>query len=175
MVTQKSGDQLRVFQGESEAEAYNRIVKKLYDIGRPEDNHLGIPTPMIDMIGTGSDKDTGSTEQPSTKPSVTPSATQIQPTAASPGATVVSTPSPTPMLKRESRTCSSPASSPLNLMGRIEDWGVKPNTVVEKISLSVTDVTGAELKTILSKLPESVSYTLDVQIEQDSTDGHTPP
>jgi len=162
IVTQKSGDPLRAIPGESETEAYNRIVNKLYDMDRPQDNYLAIPTSLIDAGGTTQQKDTDTG-----RPSVT---TQTSPGTIAPGTPRIPSGSvaavPLPKPKRESQVCSCPATSPLNLAGRMDAWGIAPDTVIDKISLSTTDVTGADLKIILSKLPENVSYTLDVQIGQ---------
>jgi hypothetical protein len=67
---------------------------------------------------------------------------------------------------------SNPATSPLNLIGKIEGWGIGPATKVAEVSIKVSTaqgsiITGAQLKDLLKKLPEGMSFELHLEKEDD--------
>lgn len=62
---------------------------------------------------------------------------------------------------------SNPATSPLNLIGKIEAWGIGPATKVSEVSIKVSAATGAQLKELLKKLPEGLNYELNLEKEAD--------
>lgn len=62
---------------------------------------------------------------------------------------------------------SNPATSPLNLIGRIENWGIGPATRVAEVSIKVPAATGAQLKDMLKKLPEGMTFELNLEKEDD--------
>lgn len=67
---------------------------------------------------------------------------------------------------------SNPATSPLNLIGKIEGWGIGPATKVAEVSIKVStaqgpQITGAQLKELLKKLPEGMSFELNLEKEDD--------
>ncbi|WP_288127761.1 DUF499 domain-containing protein [Thiomonas sp.] len=62
---------------------------------------------------------------------------------------------------------SNPATSPLNLIGRIEGWGIGPATKVAEVSIKVSTATGAQLKELLKKLPEGMTFELNLEKEDD--------
>lgn len=62
---------------------------------------------------------------------------------------------------------SNPATSPLNLIGKIEGWGIGPATKVAEVSIKVSAATGAQLKELLKKLPEGMSFELNLEKEDD--------
>ena len=67
---------------------------------------------------------------------------------------------------------SNPATSPLNLIGKIEGWGIGPATKVAGVSIKVStaqgsQMTGAQLKELLKKLPEGLSFELNLEKEDD--------
>lgn len=59
-----------------------------------------------------------------------------------------------------------PATSALNLLGRVESQGIKPGTQLRGLSVKVEKLTGAQLQEMLKKLPDGMTYQLDVQKEQ---------
>jgi hypothetical protein len=61
---------------------------------------------------------------------------------------------------------SIPATSSLNLLGRIESQGIKPGTQIHDLSLKVENLTGAQLQDLLKKLPDGMTYQLDLAKEQ---------
>lgn len=67
---------------------------------------------------------------------------------------------------------SNPATSPLNLIGKIEGWGIGPATRVAEVSIKVSaaqgsQITGAQLKELLKKLPEGMTFELNLEKEDD--------
>ena len=62
---------------------------------------------------------------------------------------------------------SNPATSPLNLIGKIEGWGIGPATKVAEVSIKVSAATGAQLKDLLKKLPEGMSFELNLEKEDE--------
>jgi hypothetical protein len=59
-----------------------------------------------------------------------------------------------------------PATSALNLLGRIESQGIKPGTQIKSLSVKVDKLTGAQLQELLKKLPDGLTYQLDLHKEQ---------
>lgn len=62
---------------------------------------------------------------------------------------------------------SNPPTSPLNLIGKIEGWGIGPATRVAGVSIKVSTATGAQLKELLKKLPEGMTFELNLEKEDD--------
>ncbi|MDQ0027875.1 hypothetical protein J2X90_005711 [Variovorax paradoxus] len=62
---------------------------------------------------------------------------------------------------------SNPPTSPLNLIGKIEGWGIGPATRVAEVSIKVSTATGAQLKELLRKLPEGMTFELNLEKEDD--------
>ena len=92
-----------------------------------------------------------------------------------PGSSSAPTPAPTPGGIFGSQTTTTkprtplanPATSPLNLIGKIEGWGIGPATKVAEVSIKVSAATGAQLKELLKKLPEGMSFELNLEKEDD--------
>lgn len=65
---------------------------------------------------------------------------------------------------------SNPPTSPLNLIGKLESWGIGPATPVAEVSIKVsagqnTQITGAQLKELLKKLPDGMTFELSLEKE----------
>lgn len=56
-------------------------------------------------------------------------------------------------------------TSALNLMAAVESWGIGPFTQVRSVSLRVEGLTGGRLTELLKKLPDGVTYALEVEKE----------
>lgn len=93
-----------------------------------------------------------------------------------PGGSPNPTPAPTPCgdifggdggTTRPRTPLSNPATSPLNLIGKIEGWGIGPATKVAEVSIKVSAATGAQLKELLKKLPEGMTFELNLEKEDD--------
>ena len=62
---------------------------------------------------------------------------------------------------------NNPPTSPLNLIGKLENWGIGPATPVAEVSIKVSAATGAQLKEMLKKLPDGMTFELSLQKEED--------
>lgn len=88
---------------------------------------------------------------------------------------------------------SNPATSPLNLIGKIEGWGIGPASAVHEIRLTavggansrlvealriigdgtsevtikVSSATGAQIKELLKRLPDGITFELNLEKEDD--------
>ena len=58
------------------------------------------------------------------------------------------------------------ATSPLNLLGRIESWGIGTGTNIQDMSLKVSSMTGAQLDKLLRTLPDGITYELSLVKEK---------
>lgn len=57
----------------------------------------------------------------------------------------------------------APAKSAVNLLGEVERWGINAGTSLTNVSISVTQMTGAQLTELLKKLPDGVAYSLNLE------------
>ena len=62
---------------------------------------------------------------------------------------------------------NNPPTSPLNLIGKLEGWGIGPATRVAEVSIKVSAATGAQLKELLKKLPDGMTFDLSLEKEDD--------
>lgn len=60
---------------------------------------------------------------------------------------------------------SAPATSSLNLLGKLETWRIGPGTQVRSLSLRVDQLTGAQLQELIRKLPDGITYELNIEKE----------
>jgi predicted metal-dependent hydrolase len=58
------------------------------------------------------------------------------------------------------------ATSALNLLGKVESWGITTGTQVQDIQLKVANLTGAQLNELLKKLPDGITYELTLNKEE---------
>lgn len=62
---------------------------------------------------------------------------------------------------------NNPPTSALNLIGKLEGWGIGPATQVAEVSIKVTAASGAQLKEMLKKLPDGMTFELSLEKEDD--------
>ena len=75
-------------------------------------------------------------------------------------------PSPAPKQTQLSLTpYESPATSPLNLVGELERWGISATTPLTEITLKITEANGAQIKELLTKLPDGMRFALHLKKE----------
>jgi hypothetical protein len=55
--------------------------------------------------------------------------------------------------------------TPMNLLGEVEKWGVSAATNVTNVNINVSQMTGAQLIHLLQKLPDGVTYSLNLEKE----------
>jgi hypothetical protein len=58
------------------------------------------------------------------------------------------------------------ATSALNLLGKVESWGITPGAQVQDVQLTVANLTGAQLNELLKKLPDGITYELTLNKEE---------
>ena len=73
-----------------------------------------------------------------------------------------------PAASRERTPHSAPPTSNLNLLGQIEQWGIRPATPIANVTLTVAQLTGSQLEQLLKRLPDGVTYGLELEKESDS-------
>lgn len=76
----------------------------------------------------------------------------------------------TSAVARSRTSLSNPPTSPLNLIGKLEGWGIGPATPVAEVSIKVSagqnaQITGAQLKELLKKLPDGMTFELSLEKE----------
>lgn len=165
---------LQTHPGEDEDTAWRRLRPKLSLTGRHlDDVFIMLPSAVpatggaIQPTTTAGDGffDGGITAAPTppTPPILGGDGTTSSPPAPVPGDIFSggnpTTPSRTPL--------ANPATSPLNLIGKIESWGIGPATRVADVSIKVSAATGAQLKELLRKLPEGMTFELNLEKEGD--------
>lgn len=62
---------------------------------------------------------------------------------------------------------NNPATSPLNLIGKLEGWGIGPATKVAEVSIKVSASNGAQLKELIKKLPDGMTFEISLEKEDD--------
>ena len=60
----------------------------------------------------------------------------------------------------------SPATSPLNLLGKMESWGIGAGTQIREVSLQTSALTGAQLEALIRTLPDGIEYELSLKREE---------
>jgi hypothetical protein len=53
----------------------------------------------------------------------------------------------------------------MNLLGEAEKWGISAATSVTNVNIKVSQMTGAQLTELLKKLPDSLTYSLNLETE----------
>ena len=157
--------------GEDDESAWRRLRPKLSFTGR----HLDDVFVMLPSAVPA----TGGSAPPPPAPGSFPPAGGGAPTPGeadpTPGGSPAPTPGPAPGsifggnggTAKPRTPLSNPATSPLNLIGKIEGWGIGPATKVAELSIKVSAATGAQLKELLKKLPEGMSFELSLEKEDD--------
>lgn len=141
--------------GESAESAWMRIRGKLGSGKELEQTIL--------MLPGASPQSGGSLPLPLPLP---PSAPQ-QPTSPPPAPPITIPPSifgggsPQPPISND--LFGTPPKSPVNLLGEVEKWGISAATTVTNININVPQMTGAQLTEMLKKLPDGVTYSLNLE------------
>lgn len=67
---------------------------------------------------------------------------------------------------KELKHYSNEPTSALNLIGKIEGWGINPGTNIKNISINVHELTGAQLQRLLQGLPDGITYGINLSKEE---------
>jgi len=97
----------------------------------------------------------------STSPTVTPPATTTGGQPTNPFTLTGQTQPAGPTFK----PFGTPPKTPVNLLGEVEKWGISAATNVTNVNLNVSQMTGAQLNELLKKLPDGVTYSLNLDKE----------
>jgi hypothetical protein len=157
---------LQLNSGESADAAWIRMRSKLGTGRHLDETHILLPQNVPAVGGytpsVGDDQPTTIANGGETSP--TADTTQI------PNAGGADTPKPGSVFgtSGEYTPLSIPATSALNLLGRIESQGITPGSQLRAMNLQVDKLTGAQLLDIIKKLPDGITYELGVEKEQES-------
>lgn len=164
---------LQAQSGEDEDAAWKRLRPKLAYTGRQLDEVFLLQPSAVPSTG-GSTPPTPPTGDPGTGGGAGGPVPPIPPTS---GGDDPASPPPDPTqpaggifggggVAGGTRTnLSNPATSPLNLIGKLEGWGIGPATPVKEVTLKVPAATGAQLKELLKKLPDGMTFELSLDKE----------
>ena len=150
--------------GEDEEAAWRRLRPKLAVTGRQLDEvFLMVPSAAPATGGTSSPApapggDNGAGAVPAPPP------TGTAPTPA-PGGDIFGDGSPGSRSKPRV-PLSNPATSALNLIGKLEGWGIGPATRLADVSIKVSAANGAQLKELLKKLPDGMTFEISLEKEE---------
>jgi Protein of unknown function (DUF499) len=67
---------------------------------------------------------------------------------------------------RTKRNLSNPPTSALNLIGKLEGWGVNAATPISEVTVQLSLETGAQLRDFLRKLPDGITYGLSFDTDE---------
>jgi hypothetical protein len=144
--------------GELEDDAWRRMRGKLGTGKHLDETHLLLPQNV---------PSTGGVTPPTPPPGVTP------PVPVPPDGPVYppgddSTPSSIFEGGGSFTSHAAPATSSLNLLGKLETWGIGAGTQVRGLSVKVDSLTGAQLKELIGKLPDGITYEMGLEKEEDA-------
>jgi hypothetical protein len=153
--------------GESEDVAWRRMKGKL-GIGKHlDETYILLPQAVPATSGvTTSNRVPPSGTFVEAQPPITPGGTTTTPTEGQSGGQ----PQPGGNLFDGIQTftsLSTPATSALNLLGKVEGWGIGTGTQLKGLKLGVEKLTGAQLQDLLKKLPDGITYEMGVKKEED--------
>ena len=72
---------------------------------------------------------------------------------------------PVPPPQPKSQPYGTPPKTPVNLLGEVEKWGIGTATTITNLNINVSQMTGAQLMELLTKLPDGVTYSLNLDKE----------
>jgi hypothetical protein len=95
--------------------------------------------------------------------------TNSTPVTPAPALPATGTPPPTNLFTKHEgvrQTLSAPPTSSLNLLGKVESWGVGPGTPVHTVRITLATATGAQLQKLIRSLPDGLTYELSLEKEE---------
>ena len=144
--------------GEGEESAWNRMKGKLGTGRQLEQTILEQPN---SIVNSGGGKTSGNPDEIPTKEYTIPNEFDSKTEVQDPVNVFASRPN-IPVSKTKLTT---PETSSLNLLGKLENWGVNAGTKIENVRLSVEKMTGAQLQEVIRKLPDGIIYGLEIERE----------
>lgn len=157
-------EHLQVRTGEDEESAWKRMRGRLGSGKHLDETRLQRPQAVAQATGVSESEVTKPTDV--TYPEGSAPSDRIQV-----GESSVSTPSVegTTLFRDRSALVphESPATSPLNLLGKMESWGIGTGTQIREVSLQTSQLTGAQLEALIRTLPDGIEYGLRLKREQE--------
>lgn len=155
------GDKLLQAQpGESEDDAYKRMKSASLGTGKA----LLETTLSLPRATTSSDGVIHVDPEPETPTGTTNTQQGTLPTTSPPtGGGGINITIATPPVPAPPAPLTAPANSALNLLNKVEGWGVKPTTTLRSATIKVTNLTGEQLNKLLKALPDGLKYELTVE------------
>ena len=152
-------EQIQAMPGETIDSAWMRLKAKLYFTGRQLDE--------VKLLLPSAVPTTGGVKEPT--PPVPP--IDVPPTG---GTLIPDPPLPTGGIfggnsgssVKPRVSYSNPATSPVNLIGKLETWGISAATPVKEVRIKLTEANGAQLKDLLKKLPDGMTFELSLEKEE---------
>lgn len=147
---------LQLEEGEDEERAWTRMRGKLGSGRHLEESYITTRQAVQGTLGIGAGQPPANTPHSS--------GPQPQPAPPNPGQ-----PGGEPSIfgngSGSYQVLNSPATSALNLLGKTESWGITPGTQLRSMRIAIDNLTGAQLQDLLKKLPDGMTYELDVEKE----------
>ena len=156
-------DYLQAEAGEDEDSAWKRMRSRLPFSGRQLDD--------VKLLEPSAVPSTGGTVPAAAAPAITPtgvggSLPLFAPGPAPvppPGVSAFAPPAPAGDPKPQI-TLSNPSTSALNLIKQVDEaWAIKPATRITEIAITISAASGAQLRDILRKLPDGLTFALSLQ------------
>jgi len=160
---------LQVSDGELSDDAYRRMRGKLGTGKHLDETHLLLPqnvpaTGGIPQPSSGGVSITKTGEQDGLPGVIT------EPDAGEPGGSPendFSSPGNIYGLAGGYTPFSAPLTSSLNLLGKVETWGISKGTRIRSLVIQVDELTGVQLQELLRNLPDGMTYGLDLEKEDE--------
>ncbi|WP_432741486.1 DUF499 domain-containing protein [Methylobacter sp. G7] len=143
--------------GESENDAWQRMKGRLATGRQLEETTLHEPGTHVSSGGTAPILPPLTTPAPSEPPIGGENPVYVPPVSGLFGG-------PTQGIM-ERKHLNAPNTSSLTLLGKLESWGINPGSQVHGCKLSIDKLTGAQLQELLKKLPDGITYSLDLEKE----------
>lgn len=165
-------EQLTIQAGESEEIAWNRMKGKLGTGSHLNQSYIQLPSvsPSSSFINTRSTNTnviSGTTNfTPQSNPNPFPSGSTLFGNGGSSIYTGSSSSGSEGVQNAHVQTLSADATSSLNLMGKVEGWGINAGTNLKSISINIGEMTGAQLQQLLRSLPDGLTYGLKLDKEE---------
>lgn len=160
--------------GETEEEAWQRMKGKLGTGSHLKETYMMLPSAIPTSSKVPKD-DTSSGNKSTTKDNEQdrgiaiggqPQEQEVQP----PNLTVNDPTIPNlfgggVLLPSTTRHTALPTSS-LNLIGKVEGWGINSGSSLKNVTLKIDNMTGAQLQNLLRSLPDGMTYELNLDKEE---------
>jgi hypothetical protein len=147
---------LQALPGEAAEVAWLRIRGKLGSGKELEQTILSIP---------GATPQSGGAAPPANVAPITPTVTPPVAPSNGPQVNLFELTSQTSPAGLTFKPFGTSAKTPVNLLGEVEKWDITAATNVTNVNINVSQMTGAQLIEILKKLPDGVTYSLNLDKE----------